>query len=234
MLGVDSNIVGHTSFCPASGLKNSNLVASAVEVNSERLVALDPSIILCSSLTKKRTVESLRDIGLNVKSLLVPESYKDICEQFVKIGSFVNKEQIADSIIEVADNRIEKVKNDIPNGYTPDVFIEIGAKPLFAATSESFLHDLIVFTGANNVAADNSSGSITRESVLSSNPDFIFIVTMGIVGENEKKTWMQYKNLNASRNNNIFVIDSDKTCSPTPISFAVVLEEVAGIIYGNE
>jgi iron complex transport system substrate-binding protein len=46
---------------------------------------------------------------------------------------------------------------------------------------------------AVNIASDLTRGAITRESVIIRNPDIIFIVTMGIAGEEEKKNMAKHK-----------------------------------------
>jgi hypothetical protein len=53
---------------------------------------------------------------------------------------------------------------------------------------------------------DLTHGTVGREFVIAKNPDYIFIATMGIVGEEEKKIWSKYPNLNAARNNRIFIV----------------------------
>lgn len=231
MLGASRQIVGHTSYCPFAGLDSSILVASAVEVNVERILALKPSLVLCSSLTNRKTVRTLKSIGVPVQYMPVPESYKDICNQFEQIGKLVGKQDKAEAIVALQNRRIDSLRATIPDTIQPKIFIEIGAKPLFAATSKSFMHDFIRFSNGKNIAAGLKKGSVNRERVLSQNPDFIFIVTMGIVGQEERKAWLKYPNLTAAKKQQVYVVDPDKTCSPTPVSFTEVLEIFINIIY---
>ena len=69
-----------------------------------------------------------------------------------------------------------------------------------------------------------TSGTITREAVLVRNPDVIFIVTMGMLGPEQKREWERYPNLSAVKNKKIIIIDSNKACTPTPVTFAEALE----------
>ena len=93
------------------------------------------------------------------------------------------------------------------------------------------MDDYITYAGAQNIAFDFTIGSITRESVLLRNPDVIFIVSMGIIGEEEKKNWEKVKELNASKNKKIFILDSDKACTPTPVTFVETLETIINLTY---
>jgi len=93
------------------------------------------------------------------------------------------------------------------------------------------MNDFITFSGGTNVAARFKIGNVSREFALKQNPDVIFIVTMGIVAEEERETWLGYSVLSASKSKNIFILDADKTCSPTPILFVDALEEMIRLMY---
>ena len=93
------------------------------------------------------------------------------------------------------------------------------------------MDDFVTFSGGTNIASELKSGSITREYVLKQNPDIIFIVTMGIVAEEERDTWLKYPSVSAAKSKQIFILDSDKTCSPTPVLFVDALEEMIRLAY---
>ena len=128
--------------------------------------------------------------------------------------------------------KVDSLSNSVPN--LPDrltVFFQIGAKPIFTVISNTFMNDYITLAKCNNIAEDLKKGTITRESVLQQNPDIIFIVTMGIVGDNEKNIWESYTELNAAKNKKIFIIDSSIASTPTVLSFTETLEQVINNIY---
>ncbi len=231
LLGVEDNIVGHTSYCPSDNLENSKMVASATEVNVEKIAILEPDIVLVSTLTKEKVIINLRKLGIKVEYLDMPKSFDEICNQIIKIGELVNKKNEAVAIVEKQRSRLDSLQADIPEGEKQKFFIEIGANPLYAATGESFMHDYIRFANGKNIAGELSSGNISRESVIVKNPDVIIIVTMGMVGKEEKDIWEEYQNLSATKKGQIFIIESDKASSPTPVSFVDVTEEIINLVY---
>ena len=85
----------------------------------------------------------------------------------------------------------------------------------------------------NNKKLNNTKIAFEKlaKSLYLSNPDVIIIVTMGIAGEKEKKTWQRFNTLNAAKNNRIYIVDSYKMCSPTPVSFADTLEMLVEIFH---
>ena len=235
LLDVEDQIIGHTSYCPDDSLNNSELVASATEVNVEKIATLQPDVVLVSTLTKKKVIDNLRKLGIKVRYMDMPKSFDEICRQMTTLGKIMNKEEKAESIVKKEREKVDSLQNTIPKGEKKlKFFIEIGANPLFAATSESFMHDYIRYANGKNIAAGLKSGTISRENVIVQNPDVIVIVTMGIVGKEEKQIWQEYPNLNAAKKDNIFVIDSNQASSPTPVSFTKVLGKIIDLVYHNK
>ena len=165
------------------------------------------------------------------RHLPFPKSFDEICADFIRIGELVGQGVKARVIVTQQKERLTKLKSGIPTGKNPKMFMQIGARPLFCAVPNTFMNDFISFSGGTNIASQLKTGSITREYVLKQNPDVIFIVTMGVVAKEEKETWLKYLSLSASKSKKIFVLDADKTCSPTPILFVDALEEIIRLTY---
>ena len=54
----------------------------------------------------------------------------------------------------------------VKNLPKPKVFIQIGARPLFTATKDSFINDLIKLAGGINIASFAKTGLYSRERVI--------------------------------------------------------------------
>jgi iron complex transport system substrate-binding protein len=231
LMGEQSRLVGCTSFCPVEASDHIPVVANAMSVNIEKTFTLKPDVVIASSLNKPETIDNLKKLGIKVVMQPYPQSFDEICTYFVQIGDLVGQGAKARQIVDQQKARLAKLKAGIPSGKTPNLFIQIGAKPLFCAVPGTFMEDFIRFSGGRNIAEELKLGSVTREYILKQNPDVIFIVTMGIVAEEEKDTWLSYQSLSASKSKKIFILDADKTCSPTPILFVDALEEMIGLMY---
>jgi len=231
LLELEENIVGCTSFCPVKDNQHTTEVASAIDVNIEQVYTLKPDLVITSSLIPPESSEHLKKLGLQVAFFHYPKSFNDLCQQLIRLGDLTNKSELANAIVHTAKQKLDLAQKTIPEAPKPLIFIEVGANPLFTAVPNTFMDDYITFVNGKNLAHDFTTGSITRETVLLRNPDIIFIVTMGIVGQQEKDTWHSYPSLSAAQNNKIFVLDADKTCSPTPTSFVYVVEEMIKRIY---
>lgn len=231
LMGEQSRLVGCTEFCPVEAKDHIPVVANAMNVNLEKTLMLKPDLVIASSLVQPEIIDNLKKLGLKVVMQPYPNSFDEICERFIQIGTLVGQGSKAKAIVDQQRERLTQLKKQVPSGKKPNVFIQIGAKPLFCAVPNTFMEDFIRFSGGQNIAEALKIGSITREYVLKQNPDVIFIVTMGIVANQEKKTWKSYASMSASKGNKIFILDADKTCSPTPILFVDALEEMIRLMY---
>lgn len=231
-LNMVENIVGVTSYCAMSATNEDLIIGTATDVNVEKILLLKPDMVFATGLTKESNINSLRNNGITVYQFPKMKSFDDICKQFVKLGELVKKVDLAQSIVDKSLRRIDSLKNSITSkSKKSKVFIQIGAKPLFTVIPNTFMNDYITYSNCENIAADLNKGTITRESVLKRNPDVIFIVTMGIIGDEEKYTWVNYKELSATKNKKIFIIDSNVACTPTVLSFTETFENIINKIY---
>jgi ABC-type Fe3+-hydroxamate transport system, periplasmic component len=223
-LEAQDNLVGCTSYCEAAKGDNKEIVASAVKANIEKIISLKPDLVLASGLTNPKDTELLRKVGIKVEVILSPKSFQEICDQFIRMGSLVGKTEKANALVEESKRTIQKIAEKNKHNTNRKIFFQIGANPLFAVTPNTFMNDYMTLLGAENIAKKLTQGTVTREFVIANNPDYIFIATMGIVGEEELKTWNRYSSLKATQKKQIYIIDSDIACQPTPITFAQTMK----------
>jgi ABC-type Fe3+-hydroxamate transport system substrate-binding protein len=232
LLDAENLLVGCTSYCKLQSGTKATVVASAIQVNYEKAALLKPDLIITTTLTKAKTIETFKKLGIKVLVFENPRSFEEICKQFIHLGEKVGKKKKAEAIIKDAKSRIVKIKKQVPEDAKPQkLFMQLGANPLFAVVPNEFMNDYITYSGNTNIASDLKIGSINKETVFIRNPDIIVVVLMGTLGKEEKEKWLKYKNLNAVKKNQVFVLDADKACSPTPFSFVETLEDLIKMIY---
>ncbi|MBM4306117.1 MAG: hypothetical protein FJ115_02435 [Deltaproteobacteria bacterium] len=232
LLGLQNQLIGITTYCERPPeIKIKEKVGSVVEVNTEKIFRLKPDLVLATSLTNPNAVEKLKGLGIKVVSVPSPKSYEQLCNQFLELGRMTGRGKVAEKLVEDAKEKVNRMRKGVEGLPKPKVFVQVGTKPLFTVTGESFVNDFIKFAGGINIAQNQSSGLYSREEVLKHDPDVIIIVTMGIVGEEEKEVWQRYGTLKATQNNRIHIVDSNRVCSPTPVSFVETLEEIVSILH---
>lgn len=230
LLEAEDQLVGRTSFCDVAG-DDKEIVASQMSINTEKILGLDPDLVITSTLSPARDIKALEQVGVPLNVMDMPGNFDDLCDQFMEIGRLTGKENRARNIIEREKRRLEDVRESIPDDENPKVFLQLGAKPLFAAIPDTFADDYINLAGGVNIASDMKQGSINRETVLARNPDAILIIMMGRTGQQEKQTWLGYPGLSAAQSDNVHRMDEDDTASPTPVTFVDTIARVIDLIY---
>lgn len=235
LLGAQEKLVANTVYCiyPPEA-REKEKVGTAQQVNIEKVFNLKPDLVLATSLVDPRSTEKLKDLGLRVVTFPTPKDFNEICKEFLDIGRLLGREKEAEEIVGRAQNKALLIKERFRNSNKPKVLVQVGTRPLVAATGSYFINDYIEFAGGINIAKDAKEGIYSREEVLRANPDCIIITTMGIATEEEKKVWQKYRTLNAVRFNQIYIIDTDKITSPTPMTFVKTVEEFAHILHPKE
>ena len=231
-LNMAKNIVGATSYCTISATNKKLIVGNVIDVNIEKILLLKPTIVFASSLIKHKDIEALKNNGIKVHMLDKMHTYVEICNHLIEIAKTVDQTVLAQSIVSKSQFKIDSLISTIP-AHTDSlkVFFQIGAKPIFGVIPDTFMDDYITLAGCKNILNDLQHGTVTRESILQRNPDVILITTMGIVGDNEKSIWNNYRELTAVKNSKIFIIDSKIASSPSVESFTETFETIVNYIY---
>jgi len=232
LLESEDLLVGCTNYCHLQSETDAEVVASAMKVNFEKAVVLKPDLVITTDLTEAKIIDTFKKLGVEILVYPNPTSFEEICTQFIHLGETVGKKEIADGIIEDAKDRISVIRKKVPeNGVKQKLFMQIGSNPLFAVVPETFMNDYITLSGTENIYSEIEIGSVTKESVLIRNPDIIVVVLMGLMGSEEKARWEEFENLSAVKKKQVFMINADNACSPTPLTFVVALEELIELIY---
>ena len=232
LLGAQDKLVGVTIHChKPPQAKEKERIGTAVEVNVERITALKPDLVIATSMTSLKSIEKLKNLGINVVIFSAAESFPLLCDQFLELAKLIGKEKEAQKILKKSRSDLEAIKKSVGGLQRQRVIVQAGARPLWVATKNSFINDFVELAGGENLGPPGLNGRFSREKVLELNPDVIIITTMGIIGDDEKVLWQKYPTLSAVKNNRIYIVDSDKFCSPTPITFVDTLKETAAMLH---
>ncbi|MBU4251436.1 MAG: ABC transporter substrate-binding protein [Candidatus Omnitrophica bacterium] len=238
LLGAQDKLIADTVYCiDPPEVKKKEKIGTVTEVNIEKIFNLKPDLVLATSLTNSKAREKLKNLGVRVVTFSTLKDFNDICNQFLELGRLVDKENEAKEIVKSVESEIILIKEKVKGLHKPKVFVQMGVRPLFAATGSYFVNDYIEFAGGINIAKEAKRGIYSREQILKENPDVIIITTMGAMGmaaEEEKSIWQKYKTLSAAKSGRIYIIDTDEITAPTPQSFVKTLADFEHILHSGE
>jgi iron complex transport system substrate-binding protein len=235
LLGAQDRLIANTTYCnipEAAMLKKK--IGSVTQMNVEKIIRLRPDLVIASALSRERQLIMLERQPIPILRARNPKTFSQMCDMTLTIGQKLGKEQTARQIIDHARREAAGILEKTRGLEKPRVFLQIGLKPLHSANKEMFINEYIRYGGGVNIAGNASSGIYSREKVITENPDVILIATMGTsrkAGELEKQRWMTFKSIEAVRKNQVFVLDPEMICSPTPNTFVMGLKSLLPLIH---
>ncbi|WP_321372049.1 helical backbone metal receptor [uncultured Draconibacterium sp.] len=226
LVGGKDKLVGCTSYCTHAVSDGIEEIGSTVDVNVEKIFALKPDVVLTMKLTKPQDIATLEKLGIRVEVLETPRTFDEICYQTLDIARMIGNEGQAKKVVADAKSKVAEIQKKSKQLPPSKIFFQIGANPIFTVLDKTFMNDFILYCNGENIASGLEHGTMTRESILLKNPDVIIIAEMGGFGEQEQKVWNAYDGMTAVKNDKVFLIASETSCSPTPANFVSALEDV--------
>jgi ABC-type Fe3+-hydroxamate transport system substrate-binding protein len=233
-LGVQDRLIGVTTFCQRPPeAQSKERVGAVVEVNVERIISLQPDLIIASPLTDHKQIQKLRAVGLRVEVFQPAHDFKRLCDDFLQLGRLVGAEHKAREIVKRAEEQVVGIAARVQKLPAPRVFVQIGTRPLVAVGKDSFLDDCVAFAGGVNIAHEVKTSVYSREEVVRKDPDIILVAQMGLAGKEEKAAWMRYKAIKAVKRGRIYIVDPYRFCSSTPLNFVESVQELVRLFHGS-
>lgn len=239
-LGLGDKVVGVTSYCnyPPEAIKKDK-IGGYNTVDIEKVVSLKPDLVLAAYGNGEETTERLKKLGLNVVvvSSKPEKSIEDTLDEIRYVGKITGRDKDADSLCNEMKERIKEITDKTENVDKVRVAHICWHEPLYVAGSETLQSDLIEKAGGENVFSDVEGWhTVGIEDLIIKNPDVI-IVSSGTGMGGEKNVTYDYilkekrlKDINAVRNDRVYLIDADIVSRSGP-RIVDALEEVARVLH---
>lgn len=210
-LGLGDKLIGRTDFCdfPSEVLEKES-IGSLYEVNTEKVIDLNPDVILVSSLVKEEVVKQLMDNGLTVVALNWNENFDGVYTYMTTIGTILNKKEETESYIEAMKEKVNQLLASVEGLEKPTAYFVTGCGEWgdYAATGDTFLGQMLEMAGAENTAADGISWSYSLEQLVDKDPE-ILICSKSYDLKKQIETLDGYKDLTAVKEGNLFEVDEN-------------------------
>jgi iron complex transport system substrate-binding protein len=217
-LGLAEGLVGVTEFCDyPEAVKDVDKIGGFNTVDIEKIVALEPDLILATNIHKDEVIPALERLDLTVLTL-DPRTLDEVLEAIILVGEVTGKGEEASRLVVGMQNRIKAVtdKTDsLPEGQRPRVFYIMWHDPLMTVGSTTRIHELIVKAGGINIAQGLTGGypTISLEAVIQANPQVIVAGSGHGSGENLPfefaSTEPRLEDVDALINGRVYQINTD-------------------------
>jgi iron complex transport system substrate-binding protein len=243
-LGLADKLVGVDTYSgDIEGINKDIAKIDFLKPDAEAIIALNPDIIIASGHNKTGSSEDpfklIKEAGISVVYIPSSESIQGIYDDTMFIADITDKKKEGQKIVDDMKKQIQEIKaigDTIADKDKKKVYFEIAPAPgLFTFGNSTFLNEMVELVGAENIFKDQKSWiSPSEEAIINANPDVILTNVDYIKNPLEsikgRKGW---ENINAVKNNNVFLID--KNASSRPSQHAVkALKEMATSIYPDK
>jgi iron complex transport system substrate-binding protein len=224
-IGAWPQVIAVSQYCTyPEDVKNKPRVNGWDKTNLEQVMALKPDFVIGVDAQEPFLRDKLT--GLGVRSLFVKsQSLADILASFGEIGRASGHETEATDLSAKTQGEIDAVRKAVADRPRPRVLCVVDRVPgtirdLYTATRGSYLDELINIAGGESIApqAEHGYGKITKEAVLTLNPEAIIDMVQGSkgnFGEDPVAVWSELSEIRAVRDKRIYSMTDPSVIHPS-------------------
>ena len=235
-LGLGSKVVGVTDWDNYPEEVKEIEKIGGLEPNIEKILSLEPDLVIAHVSANNKSIQPLRDAGLKVLALPDSKNFDGVYEALRMLGKATGTQDKAEEVIQQMEQKkaaITAKVADLSEKEKVKVWVEV-SPDLYTAGRGTFIDDLIRLAGGINVAAEEEGWvQLSEEQVIAAQPDVIITTYGGYETEKPseqiraRKAWAD---LPAVKENRIYDLNSDLVSRPGP-RLVEGLEQVAKCLY---
>ncbi len=234
-IGAQDKLIARTDYCDyPEEVSQKDSIGSLREPNIEKILELNPDLIIASTHFDLEVLKKLEDLDLKVAVLYGEENFEGVYDTIQKTGTFLNVEANATKVIDEMKAKVDEVLDAVKDEKRPEMYyvVSYGEGGDYTATGETFVSQLIEMAGGINVASDAEGWKYNIEKLVEKDPDIIvcpkyFDSKEGIMKANG------YKELTAVKEGRLFEIDNNMLDRQGP-RLAMGLEELAKLLHPDK
>jgi len=238
-LGLADKLVGVTEFCdyPEAALAKEK-VGGFSDVDIEKVVAIDPDLIIATDIHKQEVIPALEQLGFTVIAL-VPHNLQEVMDSIVLIGEIAGAEEAASQIVADMSQRIAAITDKTAGLKEVErlrVLYIIWHEPIMSVGTDTRIHELIEKAGGINIAQVAGEGypTLALEEVISANPQVIIANVEDYEGGDISLQFVfgesRLGGVDALIDQRVYGINADLTNQPIP-RIVQGLERIAKMIH---
>jgi len=224
-LNLQDKLVGVTEYCDyPEAAQQKPKIGGFSDVDIERVVAMEPDLVLAVNMHKDEITPALERLGITVLTI-DPKTIDDVLLAIDLVGTATGNTEVAASVTAEMGNRIETVTSKtaaLTEAQRVKVLYILWHDPLMTVTSTTRIHEMITKAGGINIAADLAGDypTISLEAVLIADPQVIITGSGHGSGEDIPfqfaLTEPRLAEVEARLQNRIYEIDADLTSRAGP------------------
>jgi iron complex transport system substrate-binding protein len=240
LLHAENKLIGISDYCdyPAE-TQDIEKIGGLQNINIEKIISLQPDVVLIGSIIPKKEVDKLEKAGITVIAIKEENRLEGMLDALSILGKIVDSTDCADSLVLYYGSKLEEYQKncfinskDTKNSQRAQrsvyYVVSFGAAGDFTAPGNSHINQIIELAGGRNIGDKLTYWNISREYLFEQNPDFIFVRTEEL--PHFVKTY-PYNLLKAVQGNRVFSIESGWMDVISPRNL-LAIEEIKSKIEG--
>lgn len=157
--------------------KQIEIIGGGFDANLERIVQLQPDLILTNGPSQQRFALPLKNLGYSVLSLW-PRDMAGLRKDFLLLGQLLGQEDKATKILDEMQKGLVEIETKAKKQRKQRVYLQMWVDPLITVGKSSFPDWLVGAAGGINVFGDMpfDSGQISLESIIQRNPEVLIFL----------------------------------------------------------
>lgn len=236
-LQAQDKIVARTDFCnwpPEAQAIPSVGGFDGKTISLERIVAFQPDLVCIADVMHNHLIQPLEALGIKV-FLSTAQKLDQIYEEIVQLGELTGHQKEAQSLVTQIESQLAEAQQLVAKAQSSQqnlgtrVYWEVAAAPYFSPGKDSFITDLLVSMGLENIFGTVAQAypQVNEEGIIAGQPDCIFFPDYNFQGEAGARAIASragWQKLPAVVHGRIFPVDSDLFSRPGPRVGTMALE----------
>ena len=157
--------------------KQTEIIGGGFDANLEKIVQLQPDLILTNGPTQQRFAVPLKNLGYAVVSLW-PRDMAGLVKDFLLLGELLGQDHKAQSFIDDMQRRFQAIATKAQAMPKKRAYLQMWTEPLITVGKASFTDWLVSAAGGVNIFGDMSfdSGQVGLESLIQRNPEVLIFL----------------------------------------------------------
>lgn len=208
-LKAEGKLVGRTDYCDyPEEVKNIESVGTLTTPDIEKIISLEPDLVIASTHFNEENTKKLEEAGINVIALYEENDVKGVYTIIDTLGTALNRKSESLQTVDAMEDTINNVQTKIKGLEEPTVYYVVGYGEGgdFSAPPNTFVGQLIKLAGGKNIVPESKSWSYSLEALIEADPEII------VVRNGEKDAFMNtdgYKELTAVKEGHVYEIDNN-------------------------
>lgn len=220
-LGVGEQIIGATEFDTyPEAAQEIERVSTSTVINAERIVELDPDVVIAYTIGEETQITQLEDAGLKVFVIASAATFDDVYSDIIQLSEVMGVEDKGEEVVADIKAQIETVQEKTATLNTKKkAYYEVSPAPdLWTTGSSTFQQEIMDHANVENIFADQTSWiSVTEEDVITRNPEII--ITPATYLENAVEEILGrtgWDKIQAVTDQAVYLVDGDIMSRPGP------------------